>query len=275
MRVVTDTSALAAVVFREDGGTWGLVAKTLGDVTGREVQVPDAQRLVSEFADALARERADRPVFRSRRLLESGSVTVLAIVTSTSHKTLALLVDQSTVTGWVGAAVAGGPRTGAALRLLATDGDQWAATAPPGRGGAVTVTQAESGLPWTVAFDSGDISDLEAAFSGRRRLFAASLALVVSILGVATFVVWRVVRREMDVARLQTDFVAAVSHEFRTPLTSLRHVTDLLEEDDAMSPEKKRQFYRTLGRNTERLHRLVEALLDFSRMETGRRPAGT
>jgi two-component system phosphate regulon sensor histidine kinase PhoR len=139
----------------------------------------------------------------------------------------------------------------------------------------VTVTQAESGLPWTVAFDSGDISDLEAAFSGRRRLFAASLALVVSILGVATFVVWRVVRREMDVARLQTDFVAAVSHEFRTPLTSLRHVTDLLEEDDAMSPEKKRQFYRTLGRNTERLHRLVEALLDFSRMETGRRPAGT
>jgi two-component system sensor histidine kinase SenX3 len=79
-------------------------------------------------------------------------------------------------------------------------------------------------------------------------------------------------QRELAVARLQTEFVAAVSHEFRTPLTALRHVTDLLEESDDVPVERRRQFYQTLGRNTDRLQRLVESLLDFSRMESGRQP---
>ncbi|MDQ3349880.1 MAG: HAMP domain-containing histidine kinase, partial [Acidobacteriota bacterium] len=83
---------------------------------------------------------------------------------------------------------------------------------------------------------------------------------------------WHVLQRELAVARLQTDFVAAVSHEFRTPLTALRHVTELLEESDDLPPERRRSFYQALGRSTERLHRLVETLLDFSRMEGGRKP---
>jgi signal transduction histidine kinase len=78
-------------------------------------------------------------------------------------------------------------------------------------------------------------------------------------------------QRELAVARLQTDFVSAVSHEFRTPLTSLRHVTELLEENDDVPRERRKAFYEALGRNTERLHRLVESLLDFARMESGRR----
>ena len=82
----------------------------------------------------------------------------------------------------------------------------------------------------------------------------------------------RVVHRELAVARLQTDFVSAVSHEFRTPLTSLRHITELLEENDNIPPDRRQTFYAALGRSTERLHRLVESLLDFGRMELGRKP---
>jgi signal transduction histidine kinase len=63
-----------------------------------------------------------------------------------------------------------------------------------------------------------------------------------------------------------------VSHEFRTPLASLRHVTELLTESDAVPPLERRAFYDVLARNTDRLQRLVESLLDFSRMEEGRRP---
>ena len=255
-----------------DGGRWGLVRNLLQDVTGRAVQVPDGQRLVSELLDALARERTEQLTVGGRRLLESGAVKAVAIVINSRDNTRALVLDQSAVAAWLNAALGAAPTSGASIRLLTTDGDLWAGTPTAGRGGSVVVTEAESGLPWTVAIDSGDISDLEAAFAGRRTLLGASLALVVAIVGVATFVVWRVVRREMEIARLQTDFVATVSHEFRTPLTSLRHVTDLLEEDDGIALEKRRQFYRTLGRNTDRLHRLVEALLDFSRMEAGRKP---
>jgi signal transduction histidine kinase len=87
-----------------------------------------------------------------------------------------------------------------------------------------------------------------------------------------TCLLWRVVQRELAVARLQTAFVAAVSHEFRTPLASLRHVMELLEEDDDIPRTRRLRFYQSLSRNTERLHRLVESLLDFSRMESGRKP---
>ena len=72
--------------------------------------------------------------------------------------------------------------------------------------------------------------------------------------------------------RLETEFVSVVSHEFRTPLTSLRHITELLEEDDEMPQERRRTFYAVFNRNTERLHQLVESLLDFARMEAGRKP---
>jgi two-component system phosphate regulon sensor histidine kinase PhoR len=49
-------------------------------------------------------------------------------------------------------------------------------------------------------------------------------------------------------------------------------VSELLDEDDNLPPERRRSFYASLGRNTERLRRLVESLLDFGRMESGRKP---
>jgi signal transduction histidine kinase len=255
-----------------DGGTWGLVAKVLQDVTGRVMHAPTEARLVSELADTLARERADGASASSRRLLELEGEKALAIVAHTSDQTVALVIGRTAVGEWLRVALAAVPATGASIRLLSSSGTVWTG-APPAEGRApVTVNQADSGLPWTVAIDSGDVSDLEAAFSGRRRFFAAGVALVIVMLGIASVLVWRAVQRQIEIARLHADFVATVSHEFRTPLASLRHVTDLLEESDDLPPARRSQFYRTLGRNTDRLHRLVEALLDFSRMEAGRKP---
>lgn len=108
--------------------------------------------------------------------------------------------------------------------------------------------------------------------AGRQRLLSAGLAAILLLLAGGSYFLWRVMQRELAVARLQTDFVAAVSHEFRTPLTSLRHVAELLEENDDMPLARRRTFYEALGRNTERLHRLVESLLDFARMESHRKP---
>jgi two-component system phosphate regulon sensor histidine kinase PhoR len=82
----------------------------------------------------------------------------------------------------------------------------------------------------------------------------------------------RSVSRELDAARLQADFVSAVSHEFRTPLTSMRQFTEMLNEDDNLPAEKRRTFYQAQARATNRLSRLVESLLDFGRMEAGARP---
>jgi signal transduction histidine kinase len=69
------------------------------------------------------------------------------------------------------------------------------------------------------------------------------------------------------VARLQSEFVSAVTHEFRTPLTSLRQLSEMLSKGRVPTEELRQQSYDILARESERLQRLVESLLDFGRIE--------
>src|SRR5205085_10876933 len=105
-----------------------------------------------------------------------------------------------------------------------------------------------------------------------RRLLFGGLALLVGLVIAGGYFIVRAVSREFAVAQLQSDFVSAVSHEFRTPLTSLRQFTDLLNEDPDLPILKRRTIYQAQARATERLCRLVESLLDFGLIEAGSRP---
>ena len=101
-------------------------------------------------------------------------------------------------------------------------------------------------------------------------LIGISLLMVLLVLGGA-YAIHRGVNQELHVAQLQSDFVAAVSHEFRTPLTTLCTITELLVQDRICDEPRRRQSYRFLERETSRLQRLVEDLLDFGHMESGRK----
>ena len=85
------------------------------------------------------------------------------------------------------------------------------------------------------------------------------------------YLIFRAASREFAAARLQSDFVAAVSHEFRTPLTSLRQFTDMLRDHKNLSDQRREVCYEAQARSAARLSRLVESLLDFGRMEGGAR----
>ena len=102
-------------------------------------------------------------------------------------------------------------------------------------------------------------------------MLIAGLVLLVFMALMASYLIVRAVGRELAVARLQSDFVAAVSHEFRTPLTALRQFTDMLREQPALDDDRRRVAYDAQSRATDRLTRLVESLLDFGRMEAGAR----
>jgi signal transduction histidine kinase len=79
----------------------------------------------------------------------------------------------------------------------------------------------------------------------------------------------RLISFTMKQAQLQADFVAAVSHEFRSPLTTLRTITELLVQNRIPDEARRQQSYVFLDHETSRLHRLVEELLDFRRRESG------
>ena len=135
----------------------------------------------------------------------------------------------------------------------------------------VVRTMADTGLPWTLrVVDAEPMADL-ARLAGRRRLLFAGLGFMALLVVAGIYFSVRAMSREIEAARLQSDFVAAVSHEFRTPLTSLRQFTDLLADGRASSSEDRDKCYAALQRGTRRLTRLVENLLDFGRMEAGSR----
>jgi signal transduction histidine kinase len=117
-------------------------------------------------------------------------------------------------------------------------------------------------------------SEISANTGGRgdhERLFflSAVLTLVVVVVGLSLLFVNRALRQEFEVARLQSEFVAAVSHEFRTPLTSMQQLTEMLAAGRVKDPERAMTYYGMLAREAGRLSRLVESLLNFGRMETG------
>jgi signal transduction histidine kinase len=81
----------------------------------------------------------------------------------------------------------------------------------------------------------------------------------------------RNVAKEMALARLKSDFVSNVSHELRTPLSLIRLYAETLELGRLSSPEKYQEYYRIIRKESERLSALINNILDFSRIEAGRK----
>jgi two-component system, OmpR family, phosphate regulon sensor histidine kinase PhoR len=82
--------------------------------------------------------------------------------------------------------------------------------------------------------------------------------------------VWVFVRREANLSQLQSDFVSKVSHELRTPLTSIRMFTETLRLRRG-DPELENRCVDALGKESLRLQTLIDRLLEWGRMESGRR----
>jgi len=103
-----------------------------------------------------------------------------------------------------------------------------------------------------------------------RTLYIALLVLLYLGIGVGFGLTIREMRRAYKLSRLKTDFVANISHELRTPLTGVRLFAETLRAGRAEGPEEVRQCVAMLSAEADRLSRMVERLLDWSRLEAGR-----
>lgn len=129
-----------------------------------------------------------------------------------------------------------------------------------------------AGVVWTVDVWPDDPGALFADVRRRQFTYLALLVGVVGLMGFGSYLTARVVRREMEIARMKADFVAAVSHEFRSPLTGIRQLGEMLARGRVPNEARRQEYYERITRESDRLSRIVENLLDFSRMEEGRRP---
>ena len=254
-----------------DRPAWELTAAKIEQWTGHSISIDAERKQASDVAGWIWEEQkrsvgGTHPAPRRTVVIEGSPATLL------SQDSRVLAVLPSAAQAWLGRAISTTRLADGNGRLVAESGETVAGSTSPAGVSALRFFGAETGLPWTMILTAGDSSVEAKEFAQRRRLLSAGLAAIMLLLAGGSYILWRVVHREMAVARQQTDFVSAVSHEFRTPLASLRHITELLDEDDNLALERRRTFYQALGRNTERLHRLVESLLDFARLESGRKP---
>jgi len=75
--------------------------------------------------------------------------------------------------------------------------------------------------------------------------------------------------REKEIAEIKNDFVSNVTHELKTPLSAIKAYAEMLIEGEAEDTEIRRDFYRIIFSETDRLHRLIENILNVSRIESG------
>ena len=124
------------------------------------------------------------------------------------------------------------------------------------------------GLTAGIKYQGITIADMSERFLRYNYIVLAALSLLM-IAGI--WLTYRNVYREMNLARVKSDFVANVSHELRTPLALIRLYAETLELGRLNAKEKYQEYFRIIREESERLSALINNILDFSRIEAGRK----
>jgi len=102
-------------------------------------------------------------------------------------------------------------------------------------------------------------------------LWIASLALVLGVAVFGGYLLLRDVNRDVRMTEVRSQFVASVSHELKTPLTAIRMFAETLSMGRTRDEHTKAEYLETIVNESERLARLVDNVLDFSKIEQGKK----
>lgn len=124
---------------------------------------------------------------------------------------------------------------------------------------------------WRVRTSYGAQTIPEIVTANTRPQMALMFVLALVMAG-GVFFVASAAAREVRVAELKSNFVASVSHDLKTPLALIQLFAETLELGRVRTPDRAQEYYRIINTEARKLTRLIENLLDFSRMEAGLRP---
>ena len=120
---------------------------------------------------------------------------------------------------------------------------------------------------WRLTLSIKDPGQFAVATRHRAAIYLWTIILVGAVIAVLTFLAVRLMRRQAAIARLKSDLAATVSHELKTPLSSMRMLVDTLLDSQKFDERQVREYLRLVAGENERLSRLVQNFLTFSRME--------
>ncbi len=155
----------------------------------------------------------------------------------------------------------------AAYRILDAAGNVAAGT-PQSTGSAFTVAPLPASFPgWKAElyFQGGDI--FQKAANRQIAVYVWTGILVIALILIAAVFAMRAIGRQIRLNEMKNDFIATVSHELKTPLASMRVLVDTLLEGRVRDEAQAQEYLRLTAKENERLSRMIDNFLTFSRME--------
>jgi signal transduction histidine kinase len=129
-------------------------------------------------------------------------------------------------------------------------------------------TEIGEALPhWEAAVYLTDPGELARSAHTIRLTLGLLIATLVLAIGVGSWLIVTDLNRQLKLARQKTDFVGNVSHELKTPLTSIRMFSELLAQDRVTEPARQKSYLTIITAEAARLTRLINNVLDFARIE--------
>jgi signal transduction histidine kinase len=260
--LLQDAPLVARLYLVDRGGA--LVYPPATDHAEREL----VRRVTAEVPDAVW-ERGGR-----RAVPVGDDVVVAAVVRSPDGAPMlaAMVRDFEVLCRQVLDTALAGLEAPTVAAVLDHHGRQVWSRAPVGGGTPLSTAAFPAELPgWRLALYQSSSGGPREAVRQQVMLFTVAFGVLLLIIVAGIVMTWRLMQRETEMARLKTDFVANVSHDLKTPLSVIRMFGETLEMGRVRTDAQRGEYYRVITREAERLSRLIDNVLDFSRIEGGRR----
>jgi signal transduction histidine kinase len=139
--------------------------------------------------------------------------------------------------------------------------------------GSITIrTNFEGGFPpWFVELYQNDPDLFETFLFSRRGIYFYAFILLAGILLFGLILTNRTIAHELELSKMKSDFVSTISHEFKSPLSSIRQLAEMLQSGRVPSENRRQEYYDVLVEQSERLTLLIDNILDFAKIEEGRK----
>jgi signal transduction histidine kinase len=190
------------------------------------------------------------------------------------RRVLAYEVDRRYVLTDLFPRLAGGGEAGENIRaaLLSEAGPLTSLPEGPPPAQALAAESLSENFPgWRLALFDSRGKSIDEVVRGEMRLYAAVLLGIAVLIVAGIVMTLRAATHEAETVRLRSDFVSNVSHELKTPLSLIRLFGETLEAEQWTDDGKRREFARIIARESRRLTHLIDNILDFSKIDSGRK----
>ena len=126
-------------------------------------------------------------------------------------------------------------------------------------------------FPKPFSFLTAKISCSKIPGSPGRTTLNIMIFVVIAIILMGMFAIYKSTQTVVELSERRSGFVSSVTHELKTPLSNIRMYVEMLEQGIAATPEREQEYYRILGSESSRLSRLINNVLEFSKLEKNQR----